>query len=316
MRREWYQIQTSSVPGPLSPFVVSLMPENMQLIVAIQPPAGDPLRTFFWLLNQSMFWSVLGLGMGPYLFYRGFALYRRKRFIEDIPRSPIRSAAIGAVEISGKAVGPYTLVAPLTKRDCLFYRVVIRFLAKKKPPFVDEVCAPLFVDDGTGELMIYPDGAEMQWTSEGGGGGEYLNHILARRGVDTQEPVEAREYCIVPGDDIFVLGTLQENPWAKRDPEATSLSRIGPGFVSLGEADLLRREAFVSLDPTLPSGAAGNRDFNLYPPTILMKGKGPFVISTHSQREVLSQLGWKSLLYIVAGPLWALWGLWAILSHL
>lgn len=100
--------------------------------------------------------------------------------------------------------------------------------------------------------------------------------------------MSAEEYCILPDDNIFVMGTLRENPWATRN--ARDSSRIGPGFVSLDEADLLRREAFPGLDPNLPSGAAQAREFNLYPPAILMQDQNPFVISTCSQHELASHL--------------------------
>jgi hypothetical protein len=288
----------------------------MLTIAAKHPdPSGDPLRPFLWLLSQPLFWAALGVVVGPYLFYRGFRLFQRKRLILDIPRSTVRAAAIGAVEVSGKAVGPYTLVSPLSSRDCLYYRVVIRVLRhRRSSPIVDEVCAPLFVDDGTGELMIYPAGAEMQWAGTTGDGGEYLTKVLARHGCERQDLVDAQEYCIAPEDNIFILGTLRENPWATKDPAASSLSRIGPGFVSLDEADLLRREAFTCLNPNLPSGADQGREFNLYPPTILMRGENPFVISTRSQREVVSGLAWKSALFIWGGPLWTLWSLWKLLG--
>jgi hypothetical protein len=46
-----------------------------------------------------------------------------------------------------------------------------------------------------------------------------------------------------------------------------------------------------------------------------MKGKGPFVISTESQREFVQVLHWKSILYIWGGPVATLWGLWEILSR-
>jgi hypothetical protein len=78
---------------------------------------------------------------------------------------------------------------------------------------------------------------------------------------------------------------------------------------------LLRREAFPGLDPNLPSGAAQAREFNLYPPAILMQGQNPFVISTCSQHELASHLAWKSFLFIWGGPLWTLWALWNILGH-
>jgi hypothetical protein len=153
----------------------------------------------------------------------------------------------------------------------------------------------------------------MQWAGTTGDGGEYLTRVLARHGCARQDLVDAQEYCVVPEDNIFVLGTLRENPWATKRPDS-SLSRIGPGFVSLDEADLLRREAFTCLNPNLPSGAAQAREFNLYPPTILLRGETPFVISTHSQQEVVSDLAWKSVLFIWGGPLWTLWALWKLLS--
>jgi hypothetical protein len=71
---------------------------------------GYPLRQVIWLLSHPLFWAALGLVIGPYLFYRGFRLLQRKRLILDIPRSTVRTAAMGGVEVSGKAVGPYTLV--------------------------------------------------------------------------------------------------------------------------------------------------------------------------------------------------------------
>jgi hypothetical protein len=45
-----------------------------------------------------------------------------------------------------------------------------------------------------------------------------------------------------------------------------------------------------------------------------MKGKGAFVISTESQRDVVVKLNWKSLVYIWGGPAITLWSLWEILS--
>jgi len=279
----------------------------------------DPISLFrflFELASQPLVWAALGIVVGPYWFYRGFRLLQRKRLILDIPRSTIRGAAVGAVEINGKAVGPYSLVSPLALRDCLYYRLMVRVLEKNEHRmFIDEVCAPLFVDDGTGEQMIYPAGAEIELTSLEGDGGAYLDRVLSHHGFSREDLRSAEEYSIAPGEEIFVLGTLCENPWATKRADASALSRIGPGFVSLDEADLLRREAFPGLDPKF-SGAAQGREFNLYPPTILMQGQNPFVISNRSQRELVSLLAWKSFLYIWGAPLWTLWGLWRILTQL
>jgi hypothetical protein len=183
---------------------------------------------------------------------------------------------------------------------------------------MQEMCAPLFVDDGTGTLMIFPHGSELL-LAPSGERGEYgkLAFMMSRYSEGT--PEFAQEYSIKPGDTVFVLGTLRENPWGKKDPiaECNELSRIGPGFVGQGEADLLRREAYPYLNPKLPSGAtvASANEFDFHPPVILMKGDGPFVISTDSQKDLVAKLNAKSFLYIWGGPAAALWGLWEILSR-
>jgi hypothetical protein len=81
------------------------------------------IRLLIWLLSQPLFWAGLGLIFGPFFFWRGFRLLQRKQFIMDIPVSTIRAAALGRVQVSGRAVGPYTLVAPLSHTDCFYYRL-------------------------------------------------------------------------------------------------------------------------------------------------------------------------------------------------
>jgi hypothetical protein len=79
----------------------------------------------------------------------------------------------------------------------------------------------------------------------------------------------------------------------------------------------MRREAYPYMNATLLAGAGGasTGEFDFHPPVILMKGDGPFVISTDSQRELVGKLNLKSTLYIWGGPAAALWGLWEILSR-
>jgi len=182
---------------------------------------------------------------------------------------------------------------------------------------IHELCAPLFLDDGTGAVMIYPPGSELR-LKPSYERAEYGKLALALSTRYAETPQFAQEYSIKPGDSIFVLGTLKENIWRRTTKtESDDLSRIGPGFICDAEADLQRREAFPFLDPTRPAGAAvvSTQQFDLNPPVIVMKGYGPFVISTDSQVELLSKLGWKSLLFIWGGPIAALWGLWEILNN-
>jgi hypothetical protein len=277
------------------------------------------IRLLIWLLSQPLLWAGLGVTLGPYFFWRGFLLLQRKRLIMDTPRSNIRSAALGRVEITGKAVGPYTLVAPMSHADCLYYRLVI----ESNPQgdlrnCVHEMCAPMFLDDGTGTIMIFPHGSDLLLPPSSKRA-EYGKLAFALSRYSEGNPEFAQEYSIKPGDTIFVLGTLKENPWATKDAtaECSDLSRIGPGFVGQGEADLLRREAYPYLNPKLPSGAtvSSPNQFDFHPPVILVQGDGPFIISNDSQRDLVAKLNLKSILYIWAGPAAALWGLWEILTR-
>lgn len=277
------------------------------------------IRLLAWLLSQALFWAAMGVVFGPLFFYRGFRLLQRKRLIMDIPRCTVRGAALGPVEISGKAVGPYTLVSPLSQTDCLYYRIAVQSNPKKdfSNTKMRELSVPLYVDDGTGKVMVYPAHCELQ-LDVAEQRNEYWKAALAMEGYNREGAEFVQEYCIRPGEQLYVLGTLQENPWAKRNPveECSELSRIGPGFVSQGEADVLRHEAYPTLDPTLPSGMDASPDeFDYHPPVILMKGNGPFVISTRSEREIVENLTWKSVLYIWGGPLATLWGLWRIFGQ-
>ena len=287
----------------------------------------DPLVHFLVsILVDPLFWGPFGFLIGLYLFYRGFTLLRQKQLILDTPRSTIRSAALGSVEVAGRATGPYTLVSPISKMDCYYYRVVARHIRHRtQAQLVAEESAPLFVDDGTGSLMIDPRGMEVRFPAtqylESGSISDYLRHFLIRHGIATDDLVSVEEFCIQPEDHLFVLGTLQESPWeaSRQVPTpAGPFDRTGPGFLTEAEADLQRRAAFEFLDPTAPSGAiqisAGK--FDLDPPVILMKGPSPFIISSRSEREVVLELNTKSTLYIWAGPILTLVCLWQFLIRL
>jgi hypothetical protein len=272
--------------------------------------SGFIFRSLIWLLSQPLFWAALPMPLtaikidptnlrptvqilfgfafwagcvvlGTFMFFRGLRALRLNRYIRNVPRSTARAAALGPVEMCGKAVGPYILVPPRSTLECLCYWLIT------ETKTVEHMCAPLYLDDGTGTVMVSPQALDMS-----------LIPGLLQPGVYG---------AILPGETIFVLGSLQENPWTreKDDPNRDELSRIGPGFVSKAEADVLKTAAsplyYSSEEYDVPK-----RDFDLFPPKILMKGNGPFVISERSQRDVLSDLKWTMYGGIWFGPLLAL----------
>lgn len=272
------------------------------------------------LLNDPVLWGPVGALLGVYLFIRGFSLLQRKRLVMNTPRSTVRAAALGPVEVSGQATGPYTLIAPLSETECYYYRLVTTHVKDRNKNQSFEQCAPFFLTDGTGQLMIDPADAEIQFsplgTFDSGTLPDYLRHFLIQHGIPVADLVKVEEFCIRPEDKIVVFGTLQENPWRK-PPEQDSVAPIGPGFLSEAAADLQHRAVFdLHGRGNSRSPQSSSREFDVYPPVILAKGAGPFFISTSSQQEVVKNLAFQSALYIWGGPALTLFCSYSLVQRL
>jgi hypothetical protein len=180
---------------------------------------------------------IIGMGIGIYLFYQGFRLLERRRLILDTPASKIRSASVGMVELSGLAVGPYTLTAPVTAKPCYYHRSFVWELRQcgknKQWVKVAAECmhVPFFLDDNTGQVMVDPRGAELDlhrdfqqefcdsfFTTKEEVPAN-VRMILQRHGISTTNKIKVEEFCIKPKNALFVLGTLGENPGLELTPQ-------------------------------------------------------------------------------------------------
>ena len=220
--------------------------------------SSDPL----FALRSPVLWGIAGVGVGIFLFFRGFPHLQRKSLIQNTPTSTIRGAALGAVEVSGTVVGPYTLISPLSQSDCVYYHAVARSSGEDEKKVAEEILyAPFFLDDGTGRLMVDPRGAEMELRPSvdeeysPSTGDAFTRHFLLRRGLSNSVPAKLKEYCIRPDDHLFVLASLRENPGVESaaDGLAGDAAQGQPGFLSTAAADLQRRAAIESM---LPPGSA------------------------------------------------------------
>lgn len=184
------------------------------------------------LSGQDNLWVYASVGgaVGMYLFYRGFRTLQQRRLILDTPSSKIRSASMGLVEVSGLAVGPYTIPAPVTGAPCFFHRTIAWQLkqAGKNQEWQkvaeESMHVPFFLDDNTGRVLVDPQGAEMDIHRdfhEEFSGSFFGNHddvpanvanFLARHGVANDHKLKVDEYCIKPKNALFILGTLATNP--------------------------------------------------------------------------------------------------------
>jgi hypothetical protein len=173
---------------------------------------------------------VVGFCAGIGLFLYGFRLLQRRRLILDTPFSKIRSASMGMVEISGQAVGPYTMLAPITARPCYYFRALVweykqRGKNKQWVKIVsDSMHLPFFVDDNTGRVMVDPRGADLDlhcdfeqqfcdsFFTTKDPVPDNVRSFLSRHGIVTYNKIKVEEYCIKPKNSLFILGTLGDNP--------------------------------------------------------------------------------------------------------
>jgi len=152
---------------------------------------------------------------------------------------------MGIVEVSGLAVGPYTITAPITARSCYYYRTLAwewkqRGKNKKWVQVAAEcVHVPFFLDDNTGRVLVDPRGAELDlhrdfqqqfcdsfFTTKEPAPAN-VRSFLARHGIATSNKIKVEEYCVKPKNALFILGTLTEN--SDIDVTATPIRDVDSG---------------------------------------------------------------------------------------
>ena len=222
-----------------------------------------PITLSILLLRSSdsrpIVWCVIGLVVGLGLFFQGFRLLQRRHLILDTPVSKIRSASLGMVELSGLAVGPYTMVAPITGHPCYYYRSVVQEWKRCGRNYqwvmVAAECmhVPFFLDDNTGKVLVDPRGADLDlhrdfqqefsdsfFTTKEEAPAN-VRRFLSRHGVSTTNKIKVDESCIKPKNALFLLGTLQENPGLSlsAQPVQEMKTQLGATFsFNLGESEL------------------------------------------------------------------------------
>ena len=215
-------------------------------------------------------WCLLGICAGVYLFVQGFRLLQRRQLILNTPASKIRSASMGMVELNGLAVGPYTMVAPITTRACYCYRTFVwEWKQRGKNKQWVKVAAecmhlPFFLDDNTGKVLVDPRGADLDLhqdfhqefcdgfftTKEEAP--PNVRSFLSRHGISTTNKIKVEEFCIKPKNALFLLGTLDENPGLELTPEPIHDSETGPLIVGNALSFSLNPEVVrTALSPVL-----------------------------------------------------------------
>ncbi|HEV2423509.1 MAG TPA: hypothetical protein VGZ29_01635 [Terriglobia bacterium] len=271
-----------------------------------------------------------GFCLGIYCFFRGFRFLRRYEMLADTPRTPIRAAAMGFVEVSGKASGPETVYSPVSHTQCYFYRVDIdrwhqgsRGGGRWAPFATDGDGVRFYLEDETGRVLVDAQDAEFDLQDAGqtqvmpdflpaGDDNapsppympttendlvEYIHLVssgsrtAAFRGVDP-----ALEYRVNPPGK-------KPRPRAKSGFQGLRLPGSGdsgsPGSYRLTEYCIVPQKAYTVAGTCVENPRPhGEQDRNL-----ILKGENQptFLISDESKADLQSALGWRTGKYIFGG---------------
>ena len=228
-----------------------------------------PVGTHFLFATSINELSALALvvaGGGLYLFVVGFRLLARKHLVADTPTSKVTSASMGLVEISGVVSGPYTLPAAITGNPCLLYRTIAwqQGDSRRRNEW-DKVAeenqhVPFFLSDGTGELLVDAQGAELDLERDFRQQFDAsplsftalpdpVSAFLSRNGVAAQRRIRIEEWTIKPDDRLFIVGTVAEN---------ASLTTRLPATSNLSKAESAPAPEIIQLSPKAPPTTAAD----------------------------------------------------------
>ena len=241
---------------------------------------GKAMKTAQWNqpLDQTLLYLAAGTVGGFGLFVYGWMVHQRKRLIESIPTSTIRSLALGLVEISGHAQPEESLLSsPFSGLPCVFYSYAVEeHVGSGKRARWETIAKgtseqPFYVSDATGRALVIPLGAELILPDERTSRSNWLGELspttlagLNRLGISTErwmgsKTFRCRESFILPEEQVYVLGTAHEQLGAKERAENSARLYIG-----------------------------SSRDHE-------------FIISDRSEKDLLSRLQWQVLAYGAGG---------------
>ena len=120
----------------------------------------------FWEADiESM--VILAVLSGALVYY-GIRHFKQWLLIKDIPRSKVRSIAMGLVEVHGKPRIQEKIKAPLTGEDCVFYDYKIQEYRKHgksgswRTIYSKRSDKPFYIQDETGAIPIIPEGLSVE----------------------------------------------------------------------------------------------------------------------------------------------------------
>lgn len=205
-------------------------------------------------MSELFFYSIAGFFFGLLLFYNGLRAFTKKRLIENIPTSKIRSIAMGLVEVYGEVIpAQKPLKSPFSAMDCVYYNYKIQehrssgkhsYWATIKK---GERASRFYLKDNTGSVLVDPEGADIAISKDntfdshlGKDPPKEVKKFLDSSGISFEgflgmnKQMRYSESFIEPKDKLYVLGTAGDNPFFE---EASSKKGIEDIMIKKGKEE-------------------------------------------------------------------------------
>ena len=158
---------------------------------------------------------------GAVWFGLGFRHYRHRLTIQDTPQSKIDAAAIGLVEVSGRARSSTPITAPISGKPCVYWRAKVDVLRDNQSTTIADHHSPASsfeIEDDTGRMLVWPWSSELIVTDsqrwEGAAAAELaktqVGEALRRHYHENGHTFVITEEKIEVGRTLYVLGVLSE----------------------------------------------------------------------------------------------------------
>lgn len=269
-------------------------------------------------------YALFALVGGPILLGRGLRRLKEKRLIQNTPVSKVRSAAVGLIELAGVARRRKEMNSPLSTVKCCCWNCEVQELRSDGRKAYWHPISKLgtidlfYLDDSTGRVLINPMGAQLHVMS-------YTFHLnpetraflepaLIQCGINDKSlfggtrEIRIIERVIPEGERLFVMGQLVPMGEHLEDRQARfneRLRAIKADPVKMAEADINHDGAIDAEEwdafrhkqeeEFLKEEIA--RQANLPAEDLMLvkaPAKGPFVISTESEKELIDSYKWTA----------------------
>ncbi|MCX6774144.1 MAG: GIDE domain-containing protein [Candidatus Micrarchaeota archaeon] len=212
-------------------------------------------------------------GMGLFLLYGSVKRYLLLQKIKNTPTSKVRSAAVGLVELFGKAKCKEEVLDPLSKKKSIFCELIAqRFINAGKHSRWEIIYSKkweqqFYLEDETGRMLIDPKNGEIDIPLDLNSMG-YLNKQAGIIGIGAQNQLDPRvlEYTVENPEFGSALNRYrQDKIWVteKFIAEDDDLYVLGSAMPIEGSSSAVSNENLVvkknNMDKTLYISDSGER---------------------------------------------------------